>query len=95
MRQAVYLTLSFITPFACGSAPRATDAPAQAQAAPAAAVPPSEAPAPTTPQDCASEPGMVFIAGGDTVYSEDRKTYHVDAFWLDRTEVTVAPSASS
>ncbi|MCY0985739.1 SUMF1/EgtB/PvdO family nonheme iron enzyme [Nannocystis sp. ILAH1] len=33
---------------------------------------------------------MVFIAGGDTVYSEDRKTYHVDAFWLDRTEVTVA-----
>jgi formylglycine-generating enzyme required for sulfatase activity len=40
--------------------------------------------------DCADEPGMVYIPGGDGyVYSEDKKTYSIRPFWLDRTEVTV------
>ncbi|MDC0667360.1 formylglycine-generating enzyme family protein [Nannocystis radixulma] len=89
MKRHILRTLLFIMPGGCGSAARPVDAAAPAPAASptAAAVEPS-APAPA--RDCADEPGMIYIAGGDTVYSEDRKTYHLEAFWLDRTEVTVA-----
>jgi formylglycine-generating enzyme required for sulfatase activity len=72
----------------CGSTPRPPDTPPPAAAA--APFVPSDAARSASPRECSDEPGMVFIAGGDTVYSEDRKTYHVDDFWLDRTEVTVA-----
>jgi formylglycine-generating enzyme required for sulfatase activity len=74
--------------FGCGSTTRPPDAPPPSVFTTPPA--PDDAAKPAPPRDCADEPGMVFIAGGDTVYSEDRKTYHVDDFWLDRTEVTVA-----
>ena len=49
----------------------------------AAAAPPAQA-------ACVDEPGMVYIAGGDYVSERYQKTYPVPAFWIDRTEVTVA-----
>lgn len=80
-------TLLLFAPLACGSTPNPPDtAQPHAQATPAAPVDATSVAA----RDCADEPGMLYIPGGETVYSEDRKTYQVGDLWLDRTEVTVA-----
>lgn len=44
---------------------------------------------PTAPQ-CTDDPSMVYIAGGEHLFTRDNKSYSVSPFWIDRTEVTVA-----
>lgn len=75
---------------ACGPGTSAQEAAPPPAAPEPTLVVPEPAAAPPAQAACVDEPGMVYIAGGDYVSERYQKTYPVPAFWIDRTEVTVA-----
>lgn len=85
-------SLSLAISVACGPPGQNSTASApDVGAAPTAAVPDAPAaPKPAAPAECADEPGMVYIPGGAHIYGIHKDTVQLPAFWIDRTEVTVA-----
>ncbi len=79
--------LSLVTLGACGPGTRAQGGGPPPAPPPATGPPAASKPSPTPA--CSDEPGMVYIAGGDYKFWQDREKRPIAAFWIDRTEVTV------
>ena len=82
---AIAIVLALV---ACGSGQQ-TQQVTRPVSDPVVAPPPASPAQPAEPQ-CAEEPGMVYIAGGEYLFTHHNTRHSVAPFWIDRTEVTVA-----